>query len=91
MEDSPRLRPGRATTIGLVVAAGLALGLGIVVAVFVTSGPQRQTITKTTTAVSTLPVTTTVTATRLAPDPVEQALRRLRRLAGPDGGPLPLP
>ena len=94
--EPPGPRPSRRTTIALIIASGFALGLGVVVAVFVASGPQKETITKTTTteSVSTFPTTITVTTTRTisqVPDAVERALRRLRRLAGPGGGPLPLP
>jgi len=80
--------PGRATRIALIIASGLALGLGVVVAVIIASGPQKETVT------STLPTTTTVTATTTVsppPSAVERALRRLQRLARPGGVPLPLP
>ena len=85
MKDSPGASRGRATTLALIIASGLALGLGIVVAVIVASGPRKETIT------TTRPTTITVTKTVHAPNSVERLLRRVRRLAGPGGVPLPLP
>ena len=89
VEEPPSSSPGRATRIALIIASGVALGLGIVVAVIVASGPQKETITKT------VPTTTTVAATRTVdqvPNSVERLLHRLQRLAGPGGGfPFPLP
>ena len=39
--EPPSSSPGRATRIALIIASGVALGLGIVVAVIVASGPQK--------------------------------------------------
>ena len=66
----------------MIIASGLALGLGVVVAGIVASGPQKETVTRT--------VTETTTVGHASA--VEQTLRRLQRLARPGGEPLlPLP